>query len=277
MASFLYHYILNKREMKFIILLFGLLSIKDCNNGNKSNYLNIDKNAINTELNGSYIVSKILENDILPFNIEINFDSTEQRVTGFSGCNRFFGNYTLTGDSIQFSPLGSTKMICDEKKNNVEMILFETLSKVNKMSYLENNTISLMNEESTLLTLQKKPQKNTFVFEYSALSRGSYKNIIIDKNTVKVLNKRNIKPLIKPCNEIQWSLLLDMVKRVDLETISNLKAPSSKRLYDGAAIGNLSITYNGKNYTSSSFDHGNPPEELAEIVKEILSMSEKIE
>jgi hypothetical protein len=91
------------------------------------------------------------------------------------------------------------------------------------------------------------------------------------------MNDRNSKPFIKPSAEKQWKLLLEMVKKINLETISNLEAPSAKRLYDGAAIGNLTITFNGKRYKSSSFDHGNPPDEIAEIVKEILSISENIE
>ena len=37
-------------------------------------------------------------------------DSTT--VTGFAGCNHFFGNYAISGDSITFSALGSTRKYC---------------------------------------------------------------------------------------------------------------------------------------------------------------------
>jgi hypothetical protein len=67
------------------------------------------------------------------------------------------------------------------------------------------------------------------------------------------------------------------LKPVNVENIPNLKAPSEKRFYDGAAIATLSIVYNGETYTTPSFDHGNPPNEIAELVKEILSISENIE
>ena len=39
----------------------------------------------------------------------------ENRVNGFSGCNSFFGSYTLEeGNKIRFSNLGSTRMACPE-------------------------------------------------------------------------------------------------------------------------------------------------------------------
>ena len=38
----------------------------------------------------------------------------ENNISGFSGCNRFFGSYTLEdGNRIRFSKLGSTMMACD--------------------------------------------------------------------------------------------------------------------------------------------------------------------
>ena len=33
-------------------------------------------------------------------------------MTGFSGCNRFSGSYTLNGDSLRFGPLVMTRMAC---------------------------------------------------------------------------------------------------------------------------------------------------------------------
>lgn len=33
---------------------------------------------------------------------------------GFSGCNRFTGDYTLEGDRLSFGPLASTRMACAE-------------------------------------------------------------------------------------------------------------------------------------------------------------------
>jgi heat shock protein HslJ len=44
----------------------------------------------------------------------LRFDTDSNRVSGFSGCNRAAGGFTLTGDSLTFSPLAMTRMMCTE-------------------------------------------------------------------------------------------------------------------------------------------------------------------
>jgi heat shock protein HslJ len=36
------------------------------------------------------------------------------KVTGFDGCNNFFGNYTREGSNLTFGPLASTRMACPQ-------------------------------------------------------------------------------------------------------------------------------------------------------------------
>ena len=40
--------------------------------------------------------------------------SQEHRLGGNGGCNQLFGSYTLKGDSLSFSGVGSTLMACPE-------------------------------------------------------------------------------------------------------------------------------------------------------------------
>lgn len=52
---------------------------------------------------------------------EIGFtlNEKENRITGYAGCNNFFGTYNLEdGDRISFSALGATKMACPDKAFN---------------------------------------------------------------------------------------------------------------------------------------------------------------
>ena len=42
----------------------------------------------------------------------IRFEADTSRATGFAGCNRYFGTYTLTGTSLRFGPVGMTRMAC---------------------------------------------------------------------------------------------------------------------------------------------------------------------
>jgi heat shock protein HslJ len=56
--------------------------------------------------------------------------SQDGRVTGFSGCNRFFGGYTVFGSELRFSQLGSTKMACLGEGGEIESRLLSALSMV---------------------------------------------------------------------------------------------------------------------------------------------------
>ena len=62
-----------------------------------------------------------------------------------------------------------------------------------------------------------------------------------------------------------------MVKEIDLEGMPDLKAPSEKRFYDGAATANLKITRNDDVYESQGFDHGEPPAQLKKLVDKLMT------
>ncbi len=61
--------------------------------------------------------------------VTLIFNEDQTRVSGFGGCNRYFGNCQLTGNRITFSQLGSTKMFCAENMT-VEDKFFRLLSEV---------------------------------------------------------------------------------------------------------------------------------------------------
>jgi len=42
----------------------------------------------------------------------MEFNSEENRVWGFAGCNRFFGGFSLEGEELAFGPMGMTRMAC---------------------------------------------------------------------------------------------------------------------------------------------------------------------
>jgi heat shock protein HslJ len=44
--------------------------------------------------------------------IQFVLHSDNQRVSGFSGCNRMMGSYVLEGDKIKFDQMGGTMMAC---------------------------------------------------------------------------------------------------------------------------------------------------------------------
>ena len=52
--------------------------------------------------------------------------SDDGKVTGFGGCNRFFGGYTVSGNSIKIGPLASTRKGCPDTLN-LEIEFFKAL------------------------------------------------------------------------------------------------------------------------------------------------------
>ena len=118
---------------------------------------------------------------------------------------------------------------------------------------------------------QKRTAQNETKMEYKAYSRGFYQEITIEKQLVFVAKSRDEKPLIFKIPIADWNNLNSSIQELDLDLLSQLKAPTEKRLFDGAAIANLKITKQGKTFESQSFDHGYPPVEIEKVVNKILS------
>jgi PBP1b-binding outer membrane lipoprotein LpoB len=118
---------------------------------------------------------------------------------------------------------------------------------------------------------QKRTVQNETKMEYKAYSRGFYQEITIEKQLVFVAKSRGEKPVIFKIPIADWNNLNSAIQELDLDSLSQLKAPTEKRLFDGAAIANLKITKQGKTFESQSFDHGYPPVEIEKVVNKMLS------
>ena len=115
------------------------------------------------------------------------------------------------------------------------------------------------------------------VIEYTANTRGFYQNITIKDQLVSVSKDRNNndKAISTKISDADWTALINDFKELKLETLKDLKAPTEKRFYDGAAIANLKITYKDKSYETTSFDHGFPPKEIKKLVDKINTFAKK--
>src|SRR5215831_10470069 len=49
------------------------------------------------------------------------------KLTGHGGCNRFFGQYKISGNEISIGPIGSTRMACAESVMALEMAFISAL------------------------------------------------------------------------------------------------------------------------------------------------------
>lgn len=60
-----------------------------------------------TELNGKPV--RLVPNQLPP---SLNFDSTNSRVTGSTGCNSLNGSYRVSGDTITIEKVATTRRAC---------------------------------------------------------------------------------------------------------------------------------------------------------------------
>ena len=105
--------------------------------------------------------------------------------------------------------------------------------------------------------------------QYEANTRGFYQKLVLKNATISSTNDREGKenPIVQKISDADWNALKYEINKLDLENLPNLKAPTEKRFYDGAAIANLKIIYKGKTYQSSDFDHGFPPMQIKRVVE----------
>ncbi|MES2239556.1 MAG: hypothetical protein V4497_04785 [Bacteroidota bacterium] len=110
---------------------------------------------------------------------------------------------------------------------------------------------------------------------YTANTRGFFQEISIENHNASIKKDRKGKAVQIKISDADWKELIALFKEVNLEKIKDLKSPTEKRFYDGAAIANLKINYEGKSYESQSFDHGFPPHEIKKIVTKINSFAKQ--
>lgn len=113
------------------------------------------------------------------------------------------------------------------------------------------------------------------IIEYQAISRGFYKIIKIEDKKVTVVNNRDEKPFELNLSKEDWKELVEAFREINLDNMKNLKAPTAKRLYDGAAHANISIKLEDKTYTTDGFDHGYPPVEIENFINKLVLLTIK--
>lgn len=125
---------------------------------------------------------------------------------------------------------------------------------------------------------QNNEQDKDISFTYETITRGSRANYTLTKEDIKVV--KNLGGETKASEKMtskDWDNLMERMEEIDVPKINQLKPPSDKRTFDGAAHAILTIKVGEKVYKSNSFDHGNPPAELKSLVKAILRLGETVE
>ena len=112
---------------------------------------------------------------------------------------------------------------------------------------------------------------------YEATSRGVFLAIKVENQTLYVSRQRDFKEYedSKTLLEEDWKEISTLAKAVDLDKVKDMKWPTEKRYYDGAAHANITFESNGVKYPANGFDHGFPPAEVEKLVNKITKLAEK--
>ena len=112
---------------------------------------------------------------------------------------------------------------------------------------------------------------------YEASTRGYFLSLKLEHKMIYIYKDRNSKEYSDKLvlSEEEWSEISTLAKAVDLAKVKDLKWPTEKRYYDGAAFANIIFESKGVKYPANGFDHGFPPTELEKLVTKITKLAEK--
>ena len=81
------------------------------------------------------------------------------KVSGKAGCNRYFGTFTLDGKTVDFGPLGSTLMACEQPIMDDERAFLDALDGATKAK-VKGKTLTISGPAGTLVfENMKQPRK----------------------------------------------------------------------------------------------------------------------
>lgn len=128
---------------KIFLALIITITIMSCNSNIKKS--DLSKMNLITE---KYWKLKTLEGKNITFTrnqkreIYITLKQNENKVTGFAGCNNFFGEYSLEeGDGIKFKKIATTRKFCPDIVVNESKFL-KTLELADNYT-IKNNLLTL--------------------------------------------------------------------------------------------------------------------------------------
>ena len=111
-------------------------------------------------------------------------------------------------------------------------------------------------------------------FEYKAYTRGSNLSYVVTKDSIvhKESMMGEITTYKDKTDNDEWDELLAATEKIDLAKLETFEAPTKKHQFDGALAATLKVIVDGKEYHTMTFDHGNPPVEVKELVTNITAL-----
>ncbi|KAF0815023.1 hypothetical protein IGB42_00100 [Andreprevotia sp. IGB-42] len=121
-------------------------------------------------LDGDYRIDRVVAADgavIRPVDPRIGLTVEGERVSGFSGCNRFMGAIRYMDSKITLGPLAGTRMMCIQNEvSTIEHAVLATLDKVNAFGLNpQQKTVVLRGDHGELVSLLRRDAVEEKVLE----------------------------------------------------------------------------------------------------------------
>jgi len=142
---------------KFITIVVIAFLITACNGSKKV----IDETG-NFQLSGAYRISSISNKAVSGNAPTLNFIELEKTIRGNTGCNNFFGNYTIDHSALSFNDISSTEMACEQPIMDVENAFLQALRNTGTYD-IENSVLTLYSKSDRniiLVAIKKTASKD---------------------------------------------------------------------------------------------------------------------
>ena len=114
--------------MFFLLFLAGLALVNLRGMGDQSvTAISSIEELADTAWRPTHLGEMRLPDDTSMF-LQFNSDGS---LSGFAGCNQFFGDYEVEAGALSFGAIGSTRKACPEPLNSYELSFLESLQMVN--------------------------------------------------------------------------------------------------------------------------------------------------
>lgn len=129
--------------------------------------------------------------------------------------------------------------------------------------------------DKTEIATNNMTQSEVPVIYYEATTRGFFMALKVENQVVSVSKERDFKEYSEEIaiSNADWKEISTLAKAVNLEKVKDLKWPTEKRYYDGAAHANIVFESKGVKYPANGFDHGFPPLEIEKLVNLIVKIA----
>ncbi|MBV7439879.1 META domain-containing protein [Weeksellaceae bacterium TAE3-ERU29] len=138
---------------KLIVLLIISITFFSCDSLKPVGKVSTDENKLvnNWVLQNDKSIEYGLNSE--PLSINFSKSAEENKISGFAGCNKFFGNYSAFNGKLIISNIGATKMACPQL--DAEGQYLSLLGKANRYE-IKGNNLFLYNNNLLLLHFEAK-------------------------------------------------------------------------------------------------------------------------